>query len=396
MSLFFDSLLPASFKGVPFFFISDSREDGRRIVIHEYVNKNDEPEDLGRNLPQHNISGVIKGANYFQDKINFENALNSEGDGILVHPYLGNIPCVCLSFGIDESLSSLGIATYSLQFKVVNKNIYPAPTSDVRTIIANLYRQIYKQLGEILENYYKITNILNVNLIGDKLNDLANILRNSVKTLGGTFDTAAEANSTIKNFINNSYKVAASNIKIGGAIADVIGSVDNISTDGELRFNIANNLFGFGFNDIFLDLKTQRLEERNTNFKLINGAINALFLTNKIDAAKLITYNNSDAIEEKENSINESYFELINNDNVFLPDAILTLLRKLRVNAKTFFNAERTQVSKVITITINPQPLANLVYDYYGSLDNFETIRELNNIYNTGRVAGEIKILEAE
>jgi prophage DNA circulation protein len=395
MSLFLDSLLPASFKGVPFNAVEDSTQDGRRIAVHRFVSKNDEPEDLGRDLPVHNITAVIKGFNVFQDSQSLTDALNSPGPGLLIHPLLGNLNCVCLSFTKDYSNRAAGKIVFAMQFKEVKDSIYPSPTKDVKTVIANFYKEIYSSLGTILNLYYKISNVLNVDFLAHKMKELADILAQDAKTFSGAFVTTPEVDQHIKTFDKDAYKNVASPDIIGDKIGGVIGAVDNISTDGQLRFNVADNLFGFGLDDTFLDLNTASIIERNNDAKLLNGAINALFIVNKIDAAKLIEYTNSDQIERIENSINKSYYELVNSSNAFIPDELLTQLSNLRVQAKSFFNDERAHVSKVVTITTNSIPLAVLVYQYYGSLDNFDIILDLNNIYNPGRVSGEIKILEA-
>jgi len=85
-----DSLLPASFRGVPFFYEDTKRHGGRRLVEHEFPQRDDPyVEDLGRRKKEHHICGYVLGDDYIEQRAALETALDDAEYGTLIHPYRG-------------------------------------------------------------------------------------------------------------------------------------------------------------------------------------------------------------------------------------------------------------------------------------------------------------------
>jgi prophage DNA circulation protein len=64
-----DNLLPASFRGVAFFYEDTSREGGRRLANHEFPLRDENYlEDLGLRAKVHRIRGYVLGDDYFSDR----------------------------------------------------------------------------------------------------------------------------------------------------------------------------------------------------------------------------------------------------------------------------------------------------------------------------------------
>lgn len=83
-------LQPASFRGVGFKVDLSSFVGGRRTVTHEYP-KRDLPsaEDMGRRARRYSLAAYIVGGDYDRQRDQLIQALEAEGPGTLVHPYLG-------------------------------------------------------------------------------------------------------------------------------------------------------------------------------------------------------------------------------------------------------------------------------------------------------------------
>lgn len=87
----YETLLDASFKGVPFYVIAEElTRFGRRLVKHEYPNTSEQyVEDVGGFPADFSVSGFVIGSDA-QDKFNaLRNALNEQGAGLLVLPFFG-------------------------------------------------------------------------------------------------------------------------------------------------------------------------------------------------------------------------------------------------------------------------------------------------------------------
>lgn len=89
---FFDEMLPASYRGVPFVVLGTEAENGRRTALHEYPYKDvGWPEDLGRSLRRIEIVGFLIGDNVIAQRDAMIAACETAGDGLLIHPTYGSM-----------------------------------------------------------------------------------------------------------------------------------------------------------------------------------------------------------------------------------------------------------------------------------------------------------------
>ncbi len=87
-----DQLLPASFRGIPFEVQRHDAKTGRRIVVEEYPER-DTPgyQDQGRRLGKYTLDAFVLGDNYIANRNELLDALEADGPGELVHPWLGRL-----------------------------------------------------------------------------------------------------------------------------------------------------------------------------------------------------------------------------------------------------------------------------------------------------------------
>ena len=94
-----DRLLPASFRGVPFWVDQAKTPVGQKGQLHEYPQR-DQPffEGLGQQAKIHDLTAFIVGADCLEQRDRLLKALE-EGSGELVHPWLGRMQVkVCLLY----------------------------------------------------------------------------------------------------------------------------------------------------------------------------------------------------------------------------------------------------------------------------------------------------------
>lgn len=127
-----DNLLPASFRGTPFFYRDTRREGGRRLANHEFPLRDDNfLEDLGLRPKIHNIRGYVLGDDYFSARDALEQALDAAGSGTLVHPYKGNLTVGCPSYSVSETDQEGRMAVFEMTF--IEAGTQPSPTSTAST-----------------------------------------------------------------------------------------------------------------------------------------------------------------------------------------------------------------------------------------------------------------------
>lgn len=396
MSLLFDMLYPASFKRAPFFYVSGDINAGRKTVVHEYPNKNFRfVEDLGKNLRTFSIRAIITGFFYITNKKTLEDALNDEGIGILKHPFLGNINCVCTGYTVSEDLIGLGTANFTLNFVETKKSRFPDASNDNISKIADLYRKLYAFIKDDLNGQYIAQFARNISFAAQKLEDLSdtlNLIANSTKSLN---TSSTEFQTQSNNFNSNAFKIASPDGDIGGNTSDLISSFDGLSDDGQTRFDASSKLFGFGEGDEFIDLPTTQIRQRNDNQKFINGTINALAFANQIDAAKDIDYANEQDLNDTAQVLDKNYDDLLNSESNKFSNQLLSDLNELRNQIRIFFEQERLIVNKIVEVKTKTIPATVLTYQYSGDTDDYDQILSLNQIFNPAVVEGNIKILEA-
>lgn len=105
----------ASFRGVPFRVERHAAAGGRRLVAHEYPGR-DRPatEDLGRARRTWSLEAYVVGEDYDQDRARLIAALEQQGPGELVHPYLGTLEVAVESWQLTESRDEQRLARLTL------------------------------------------------------------------------------------------------------------------------------------------------------------------------------------------------------------------------------------------------------------------------------------------
>lgn len=122
-----DKLRPASFRGVAFEVDAAKRPIGRRVVTHEYPGKNlPYVEDMGKVTREHKITAFVIGADYMDRRDKLLTAIETEGAGELVHPWLGTLK---VTAGVGEETHAWdegGLVRFDLTFTESGELLNPA------------------------------------------------------------------------------------------------------------------------------------------------------------------------------------------------------------------------------------------------------------------------------
>lgn len=131
-----DTLQPASFRGEPFLVEAHDSSFGRRVVVHEYPNRN-EPytEDLGRQARRFTITAFVVGDDYQAKRDRLLEAVEQPGPGTLVHPYLGSLQVVIESCQLNENLQDGRMAKFNLMCIEAGHRVFPAQKDDSGSVV---------------------------------------------------------------------------------------------------------------------------------------------------------------------------------------------------------------------------------------------------------------------
>ena len=121
-----DKLRPASFRGVPFVVQVAERRGGRRVVVHEYPQRDAPwPEDLGNAPRVFRLEALVVGDDLFAQRDRLLDALEQEGPGTLVHPYHGSIECAVTDLVLRHSADEGRVARFLVEFTQSSDPVFP-------------------------------------------------------------------------------------------------------------------------------------------------------------------------------------------------------------------------------------------------------------------------------
>jgi len=144
-----DGLRPASFRGVPFEARDAGREAGRRLVTHEYPER-DEPwtdDSLGRKARRWTLQAFIVGDDAHVRKSALIAACEKGGAATLMHPTEGRQVVYCEACDVRESSDSLNEVEFGLTF-VEAGSVFTASTSPV-AVAATLASELRAAFGAL-------------------------------------------------------------------------------------------------------------------------------------------------------------------------------------------------------------------------------------------------------
>ncbi len=130
---FMGLLQTASFRGVPFKVIRARVKKGRRWAIHEYPYVDGGwPEDMGRSLRTYAFSGYLIGDLAPVMQLLLDNAIETKGPGLLIHPTIGAVKVGLLSSATAIHRDRMRVIEVAFEFVEAGASIFPA------TIIATI------------------------------------------------------------------------------------------------------------------------------------------------------------------------------------------------------------------------------------------------------------------
>ncbi len=134
---FMGLLQTASFRGVPFKVIAAQVKKGRRLAIHEYPFRDGGwAEDMGRALRTYSFSGYLIGDLAPAMQLLLDNAVETAGSGLLIHPTIGAVKVALVSSGTAVHRDKMRVIEVAFEFIEQGGTVFP--TAIIATAIAVL------------------------------------------------------------------------------------------------------------------------------------------------------------------------------------------------------------------------------------------------------------------
>lgn len=406
-----DGLLPASFRGIPFFIDSHEKVGGRNAVSHEIPEReNSFSEDLGRKAEGFNLTGHVMGDTYFFIRDALIEAVEKKDPGVLIHPYLGVITVQPGEYKFSEDNKEGRIARFQLNF--VEAGEPGAFFGSIDKISSHLSNAV--ALVAQVENSINLT-VAVVGFPGFILDSAMSVLQGFVDTVKSAIseissdaDNLTSINKKIDDFSSNlaaslkdpsimfsntneilvSLKELPAEKDDGSTIDTNSGSDDNLSIFDDI---IANNAEASSAALALVPLTPTREQEKVNNVA-ITSMINILAAVNKSEIAVDKIFKNEDSalvVREEINDILDSEMSIDTID-----DNLFQGLKDIKGSLTELVPDPRKQLGteKEVDLIANTNSLV-FVYDTYGDLKKETDFLDLNGIQNPAFISGTIKVV---
>lgn len=402
-----NEMYPASFRGVPFLFVSTSRKGGRKTAIHEYPNTNRRKiEDMGLDVPTFTVPATIASqTNYMEIRDRFIAALDEPGPGQLVHPFYGTLTVAALSYEINESIQHLGVAEIQIEFSITGDVSQPVLSSKPIASVSQAKKEAETIVTQDILNNYNVlpSDKFQQTFVKNTFQDIGNVMNNAFSVLGSfqtltsslydidvlntisVFDQTynSEYNSAFRYFnkmITQPEYFASGALSVSNMLLNIFDLFTQVDVDTSQQLVGVVSTFGYLPTDLDSVVTIQE-EKAQENIDLVSGYFNLLSLANAYDLAINSTYVTVDEVDRLKASLNNQYELVISFDNLH-PDAIYKL-QDMRNSALEFFTDIEQTLYRTVEIDHTTMPLSTLVYQYYGNLNLYEDIVSLNGVKET-------------
>ena len=385
-----NNLRKAKFRGVEFFVSSHEGTGGRRIINHEYpLREDNETEDLGRKSRDFSIDCYILGDDYFSQRDDLIDALETQGPGELIHPYLGEKSVVCDGFRYREETTRGRIVEFTIHFIEAGISSNTIVTTNATAAIKSHRDNL---INAAISNYVETAVVSGVSefvIDGARLTvqDFGNILDNVQKdgffsAVGKTqemIDKAASISRTI-NKLKNIDDVSISNSQsIAEDIASTIEESYDLVSDASTQVNVLKK-----FQDIEIewrDESTSNVVLENNNRKSVQDTVRTISIAEQSRAVQRMSFSSYEDAVNVRNDLVSRIDEQIQTAS----DAIFPLLKNIRAEVVRAVPAHDESLPRIKNVQFATHQNALLAsYKSYGTADKEYEIVERNNASHPG------------
>ncbi len=192
-----DELRPASFRGVTFYVKNDKGNYGRRIITHEYPNR-DRPynEDMGEKAQKYSVTGYVFGENWIGLKDAVVNACRAQGPALLNLPAEGPKLVVCNSLSVSRSKDECGYFEFSMEFTSEDNAGAATPVGVFESLIGQIFRSAIAPFTAYFDAAYRPDNTLQF-AVDNQLARVSTFAADAVSAVNGTPSTDNELSASV-------------------------------------------------------------------------------------------------------------------------------------------------------------------------------------------------------
>lgn len=395
-----ENIRQGSYRGVNFDTFKMDRKKTKKYTEHQFANSNRRYiEERGVNEADFSVTMSIfgSGADYLERRDALRNALNAEGNGLLILPLEGEFNVKCVEYSDSQDiLESLGRCDFTASFKVTSKNESngnPVAVKNSKISLANTAKSLRNTVANTVNKSMIISNATSYAKSLNKLNTFVSNMTTIANTAGNS-----SFSNVLNNFATSIPNFLGGNIGIlGSAISTLFYTFESAFDNADLLFSSSETLFAYGDTDISVSPNTPQRAEQMKNQQVLNTQIKVSALGTASDGFANIQFANEEDLriaEEKIKNQIESilHSDALNNLDIEGVEDIKYYLKQLQVDFADVVAEKEAITPKLKNIDVRKKSVSMIAYQYYDSIDNADALTELNNIQNPKQVTGNIRI----
>lgn len=234
-------LLPASFRGIPFFIESHDLKGGRNAVSHEPADRdNTFSEDIGRKGKVFTLEAHILGDTYFFIRDGLISAMDTKDPGFLVHPYLGIKEVQPEGFSVRESTDEGRICRISMTFIEAGEKSSPLALLDKITgFVTNVVVGV-AQVQNAFQLAFKVAELPSyaIESANSLVKDFVTTIRNGIKNVSLKPEQQAELNKKLDDYDGNSEAMVRNPASNAAEVDSIISLLKDVVEDPPDSFTI--------------------------------------------------------------------------------------------------------------------------------------------------------------
>lgn len=399
-------LLPASWRGIPFFIEHHELRGGRNAVDHEPPDRDSTfAEDIGRKGKKYIVEGHVLGDNYFFIRDGLIKAMEKKGSGILIHPYLGAKELQPEGYTLKETTDEGRIARFSFTFIEAGEPSAPFAILDAVTDFVTSVVVGVAQVQNAFQVAFKVASLPSFAVDSAKAvaKDFTTSIRNGIKNVRLKPEQQAKLTRDLDNYDNNTEALTRNPASNTAEVDNLISSLKDVVEDPPDNFTVDTTLGRDDKLDVFITL----LSFTSVNAIIIGDTptriqerINANAYIDMIKQLAIIRLSEQ-AIAKTFESINsaialrETIGEFVNEQLAKTPsDDVFQALKDMYSKLVSVLPDDNTTLASVKSLSFAYDiPSLVLAYDLYESPDNERDILDRNRVRNPGFIIGDVEVL---
>lgn len=389
-----DELRPASFRGVPFFIETSQFTTGRRIVTHEFPNR-DEPytEDLGRVADGYEIEGHVLGDDYLTEKKKLQAAFIKKGPGELVHPYYGKKFVQVGVVNITEATRDGAIASFTARFVEAGDNRFPKALNDKGAILDGNVVSALEESKKDFDDNFSIVDMPGFAV--DSARALVSLAQQTfddvTKTFADVADAVADLAFSTRSLVAEVNDLLQAPSDLSARLLDSFDLMENAFSKAKSKTNAYSAFFNFGDNEppISEDTPTRQREKKNSD--LFKNFMKRAAAAKSASTAIITDYASFEEAEAQRFQITDVLEAQVNTEDETELFQALSDVNASLVEMLPDVDSDLPNIKEISTGRVEVSLL--LTYDLFESTDKEQDIISRNNIRHPGFIPND-KTLE--